>query len=97
MGLEGEREGGRDSVTLPKGVCAVRTCKRVSGLLPRARGCGVLGASTRACARRQLVRVRARAPADAGADRINGRALLAASRLDSREDGKATHLEQSWR
>ena len=46
---------------------------------------------------RQLVCVRARAPADAGADRINGRALLAASRLDSREDGKATHLEQSWR
>ena len=43
MGLEGEREGGRDSVTLPKGVCAVRTCKRVSGLPPRARGGGVLG------------------------------------------------------
>ena len=37
------------------------------------------------------------APADAGANRINGRALLAASRLDSREDGKATHLEKSWR
>ena len=45
----------------------------------------------------RLVRARARAPADAGANRINGRALLAASRLDSREDGKATHLEQSWR
>ena len=28
------------------------------------------GASTRACARRQLVRVRARAPADAGADSL---------------------------
>ena len=58
-------------------------------------------AGTRARAR---VRARAarlqlvpRAPADAGANRINGRALLAASRLDSREDGKATHLEQSWR
>ena len=25
VGWEGEREGGRDSVTLPKGVCAVRT------------------------------------------------------------------------
>ena len=37
------------------------------------------GASTRACERRQLVRVRAHAPADAGADRINGRALLAAA------------------
>ena len=55
------------------------------------------GASTRACARLQLVRASARAPADAGANRINGRALLAASRLDSREDGKATHIEQSWR
>jgi len=43
VGREGEREGGRDSVTLPKGVCAVRTCKRVSGLPPRARGGGVLG------------------------------------------------------
>ena len=43
MGREGEREGRRDSVTLPKGVCAVRTCKRVSGLPPRARGGGVLG------------------------------------------------------
>ena len=55
------------------------------------------GASTRACARLHLVRASARAPADAGANRINGRALLAASRLDSREDGRATHLEQSWR
>ena len=63
----------------------------------RARGHVHEGASTRACARRQLVHARARAPADAGANRINGRALLAASRLDSREDGKATHLEQSWR
>ena len=43
MGREGEREGGRDSVTLPKGVCAVLTCKRVSGLPPRARGSAVLG------------------------------------------------------
>ena len=41
---EGRRgAGGRDSVTLPKGVCAVRTCKRVSGLPPRARGGAVLG------------------------------------------------------
>ena len=55
------------------------------------------GACTCVRASRQLVRVCARAPADAGADRIDGRALLAASRLDSREDGKATHLEQSWR
>ena len=44
-GRDGEREGRRDSlsVTLPKGVCAVRTCKRVSCLPPRARGGGVLG------------------------------------------------------
>ena len=57
----------------------------------RARGREMSQASSR------LVRLRARAPADAGANRINGRALIAASRLDSREDGKATHLEQSWR
>ena len=43
MGREGEREGGRDHVTLPKGVCAVLTCKRVRGLPPRALGDGVLG------------------------------------------------------
>jgi len=43
VGREGEREGGRDSVTLPKGVCAVQTCKGVSGLPPRAMGGGVLG------------------------------------------------------
>ena len=43
VGQEGEREGGSDSVTLPKGVCAVRTCKGMSGLPPRARGGGVLG------------------------------------------------------
>ena len=36
VGREGEWEGRRDSVTLPKGVCAVRTCKEKSGLPPRA-------------------------------------------------------------
>ena len=74
--------------------CVCNECGRARA---RARRHVHEGASTRACARQQLVRVRARAPADAGADRINGRVLLAASRLDSREDGKATHLEQSWR
>ena len=64
------------------------------------------GARTRACTQarargREHACVRApaisaRAPADAGADRINGRVLLAASRLDSRETGRSTHLEQSW-
>ena len=152
-GREGEREGGRDSVTLPKGLWTIRTCKGVSGLPPRARGGGVLGEErgwgpwgsnelwrrgesseegvvvhlylactshfgemaanlsclegdcTRTCVcnecGRALARarrhVRARAPTDAGADRINGRALLAASRLDSREAERSTHLEQSWR
>ena len=45
-----------------------------------------------ACVRAPGISARARA-----CTRIDGRALLAASRLDSREDGKATHLQQSWR
>ena len=69
----------------------MRTCVTVCNECGRARARARRhvheGASTRACERLQLVRVRARAPADAGADRINGRALLAASRLDTGQSG----------
>ena len=84
---EGEREGGRDSVTLPKGVCAVRTCKRVSGLPPRARGGGVLGASTR--------RERRREWSEEGAAARMERRTLAARR--GGEDGEANLGGEEWR
>ena len=87
VGREGEREGGRDSVTLPKGVCAVRTCKRVSGLPPRARGGGVLGASTR--------RERRREWSEEGAAARMERRTLAARR--GGEDGEANLGGEEWR